>query len=166
MTIENDTSKRGNFEEAADFLCRFAPKKPSGPGGLHRISSTYTDMRGELDKLQDVEVDIRFYKPDEWRNLSNEQRRKCILTRHLQNGKQGGSGSGGGGNDNGKRKFSNNKQTKRWKKKIERQGRLISALKAEKTEKKESVNASCHNTDNTSNRLVTFNQGVTQRKKE
>ena len=120
-------------------------------------------MQSELDTLKDAEVDVRFYKPDEWRNLSSIQRKKCILTRRLWNGQQGGSGSDGSGNDNGKRKFPTNKQTKSWKKKIERQGRIISALKAKK---KESETVTADNNNDTSEGTVKFNKGVTQQKKE
>ena len=116
MTIENDPLKRGDFEEAVDFLCKFkAPTKSSGHGGLHRISTTSTDMKSDLENLKGVNVDIRFYKPDEWRNLTNEQRKKCILTRRLQNSEGGGSGNG---KFAGKRKISFDKQSKRWRKKI------------------------------------------------
>ena len=115
VTIENDSAKRNDFEQAVDFLCKFTPpRKPSGSGGLHRISSTSTEMKSDLEQLKDVQVDIRFYKPEEWRKLTNDQRKKCILTRRLQN-LDGGNGGGGG-----KRKASFDKQTKKWRKKIEK----------------------------------------------
>ena len=126
VTIENDSAKRNDFEQAVDFLCKFTPpRKLSGSRGLHRISSTSTEMKSDLEQLKDVQVDIRFYKPEEWRKLTNDQRKKCILTRRLQN-LDGGNGGGGG-----KRKASFDKQTKKWRKKIEKQGRIIASLKAE-----------------------------------
>ena len=84
MTVENDIQKRGNFELAADFLCRFAPKRKDNPGGLYKIATTVTEMKTELDGLDNVEVDVRYYKPDEWSKLTNDQRKKCILTRQIQ----------------------------------------------------------------------------------
>ena len=84
VTIENDPTKRGDFEMAVDFLCKFAPKQSSNPGGLHRISAMNSNPQSELDKLKDVEVEVRFYKPEEWRKLSYDQKKKCILTRRLQ----------------------------------------------------------------------------------
>ena len=164
VTIENDPLKRGDFEEAVDFLCKFKPPtKSSNHGGLHRISSTTTDMKNDLDKLKDVNVDIRFYKPDEWRNLTNDQRKKCILTRRLQNKEGGDYGSGNGG---GKRKFSFDKQTKRWKKKIEKQGRIIASLKAEKKETPSNSNTSNDGNNDSSEPKVQFNKGVAQRSKK
>ena len=127
VTIENDPNKRDNFEETVNFLCKFAPKKSNTPAGLHRISTMKTDPQGELDKLKDVEVEVRFYKPEEWRKLTPDQQKKCILTRRLQ--------TGGGRREGGKRKsLSFDQQSKRWKKKIEKQGRTIAALKAGKSE--------------------------------
>ena len=152
--IENDTSKRNDFEQAVDFMCKFQPpRKPSGSSGLHRISSTTTGMKSDLDQLKDVKVDIRFYTPDEWRNLTHEQRRKCILTRRLQN-----QGNG----DGGKRKASFDKQSKRWKKKIEKQGQIIASLKAEKKEN----NSTNEKDDNKDEPKVKFNKGVAQRSKK
>ena len=117
VTIENDSAKRNVFEQAVDFLCKFTPpRKLSGSRGLHRISSTSTEMKSDLDQLKNVKVDIRFYTPDEWRNLSHEQRRKCILTRRLQNKENG---------DAGKRKASFDKQAKRWKKRLKSRVKLF-----------------------------------------
>ena len=120
-------------------------------------------MKNDLDKLKDVNVDIRFYKPDEWRNLTNDQRKKCILTRRLQNKEGGDYGSGNGG---GKRKFSFDKQTKRWKKKIEKQGRIIASLKAEKKETPSNSNTSNDGNNDSSEPKVQFNKGVAQRSKK
>ena len=151
--IENDTSKRNDFEQAVDFMCKFQPpRKPSGSSGLHRISSTFTEMKSDLDQLKNVKVDIRFYTPDEWRNLSPEQRRKCMLTRRLQN-----QGNG----DNGKRKASFDKQTKRWQRKIEKKNQIIASLKAENNDN----NSTNEKSENKDEPKVKFNKGVAQRSK-
>ena len=128
-----------------------------GPGGLHRISSIQLEMKSDLDSLKDFEVDIRFNKPYEWKYLSNDQRQKCILTRRLQNAN---SGSGGG-----KKWKGSHNQTNEWRRKIEEQGRIISALKTEKKESEQESEKPVSGNDTSVNK-VTFNKGVTQQKKE
>ena len=157
VTIENDPNKRDNFEEAVNFLCKFAPKKSHSPGGLHRISAiNSSDPKGDLDKLKDVEVEVRFYKPEEWRKLTPDQQKKCILTRRLQNN--------GGGKSGGKRKpLSFDQQSKRWRKKIEKQGRIIAALKAGKSDISNKDNNPNDSNSNDDEPKVTFNNSVTQR---
>ena len=175
VTVENDAKKRENFELAADFLCRFAPKRKDNPGGLyrvasintdgdtHKISSTASEMRSELAQLDNIDVEIRFYKPDEWRKLSNDQRKKCILTRKLQNA--GRNDLPGG--KRGKRSFNNfnenSQQTNKWRKKIEKQGRIISALKAEIKSDSSKDREDNQDNDKKNNKRVKFNAGVTQR---
>ena len=61
VTIENDAAKRNNFEETVDFLCKFAPKRDSSTGGMHRISALTTDMQSDLKDLDNVQVDVRYY---------------------------------------------------------------------------------------------------------
>ena len=163
VTVENDTNKRENFEEAADFLCRFAPKKRDNPGGLYKISSTNTDLKGELRNLKYMEVDVRFYTPDEWKRLTDDQRKMCILTCQLRN--KGDSGRGG------KRKFDGSqdkKSTNKWRKKIEKQGMIISALKVEISETKPNEDGSGTTKkkvkSNEAEKTIKFNEAVTQRK--
>ena len=135
-------------------MCKFQPpRKPSGSSGLHRISSTSTEMKSDLDLLKNVKVDIRFYTPDEWRNLSPEQRRKCMLTRRLQN-----QGNG----DNGKHMASFDKQTKRWQRKIEKKNQIIASLKADKNDN----NSTKEKGQDKDEPKVSFNKGVAQRSKK
>ena len=161
VTVENDITKRENFELAADFLCRFAPKRKENPGGLYRIASTVTDMRSELDGLNHVDVDVRYYKPEEWSKLSSEQRKKCILTRQLQ--KKGGDKLIGN-----KRKLSNQqritKLNNKWKKKVQKQNRVIAALKADTKVDSDRDDNDSNATERKSNKKFKFNSGVTQRK--
>ena len=77
------------MEIAADFLCKFTPKRERPAGGIHRISSAIKKIQSELDGLKNVNVCIRYYKHDRWKALSDDQRKKCILTRQLQNGCDG-----------------------------------------------------------------------------
>ena len=160
VTVENDIQKRENFEMASDFLCRFAPTKKENPGGLYRIASTVTDMKGELDGLHHVDVEVRYYKPDEWNKLSNEQRKKCILIRQIQK-KEGGIFSGT------KRKSGDHqkviKLNKKWKNKIKKQNRVIAALKADSRNDSDKDESEPTGNENKKNKRVRFNYGVTQR---
>ena len=160
VTIENDPVKRGRFEEAADFLCKFAPKNNKSPGGTHRISAVditkSDDLKSELKALKDVEVDVRYYKPHEWQRLSKQQRKKCVLTRKLEASIDTGSGR--------KRKHEdddNNKQTNKWRKKIEKQGRIIASLKAEKNNSNANPDS-----DKDKKKKIKFNKNVTQRRSD
>ena len=161
VTVENDIQKRENFELAADFLCRFAPKRKDNPGGLYKIATTVTEMKTELDGLDNVEVDVRYYKPDEWSKLTNDQRKKCILTRQIQ--QRDGDTSGGK-----KRKFNNQQRVKKlnnkWKKKLQKQNRIIAALKAEDKPNSDENENENNKDERRSNKRFKFNSGVTQRK--
>ena len=95
-TIENDSEKRINFEEAADFLCLMAPKNRSNNRDIRNISSLTVDQKQELDELSLIDVGSkdRFYKPHEYRQLTNDQKRKLWLLRQ----QRGGNTSGARGN--------------------------------------------------------------------
>ena len=170
VAIENDITKREDFEEASDFLCSFGPKKSTNPGGLHRVasvtsdyqvSSTLSEMKNELGTLSHVNVDVRYYKPEEWKKLTADQRKKCILTRQIENADR---------RTKFKRKFDHNGRSRpqendrlnnRWRKKIEKQGRIISALKAEL--KQDPDDNTGENKDGPSKKKIKFNEGITQR---
>ena len=158
VTVENDTQKRENFEMAADFLCRFAPTRKENPGGLYRIASTVTDMKDELGNLNHVDVEVRYYTPEEWNKLTKEQRKKCILTRQIQK-KEGGIFS-----DTKRKSFQQkvSKLNKKWKNKINKQKRVIAALKAD-SRNDSSDETEPTTTENKKNKKVRFNSGVTQR---
>ena len=79
------------------------------------------------------------------------------MTRRLQNAN---SGSGGG-----KKWKGSHNQTNEWRRKIEEQGRIISALKTEKKESEQESEKPVSGNDTSVNK-VTFNKGVTQQKKE
>ena len=169
VAIENDPTKREDFEEASDFLCRFGPKKTNTPGGLHRVASvasdyqvasTVSEMKSELGNLNHVSVDVRYYKPDEWKKLTSDQRKKCILTRQIQNADRKGKFTHKRDLNN-KLQQGSEKQTNRWRKKIEKQGRIISALKAEL--KQDSEDSKENDKDGPIKKKVRFNEGITQR---
>ena len=84
VTIENKAAKRNDFEVTADFLCKLVPKRDNSTGGLHRISSMVTTMKSEFKDLEDVQVDVGYYKPEEWNILTNNHCQKCILSRRIQ----------------------------------------------------------------------------------
>ena len=161
VTVENDIQKREDFEKAADFLCRFAPKKKDNPGGLYRIASAATEMKSELDDLEHVDVEVRYYKPDEWNRLSKDQKKKCVLTRQIQM-KEGGTLSG-----NKRKPIHHDKASalnNKWKRKIKKQNRIIAALKANSGVNTDKDNTNTIDTDRKFNKKVKFNVGVTQRK--
>ena len=155
VTIENDVPKRNNFELAADFLCLFAPKRQNiNAVGIHRVSTTKTDMQNELKSLKNVNVDIRFYKRSEWAQLTPDQRKKCILTRKLQlDGSERGT----------KRKSFSSDKEKQYKKRIQDQGLIIAALKAGKNKDEDSGSSSTNGNDD-SNKSVNFNEHLIQGK--
>ena len=71
------------------------------------------------------------------------------------------------GGKRGKRSFNNfienNQQTNKWRKKIEKQGRIISALKAEIKSDSSKDRDDNQDDDKKNNKRVKYNAGVTQR---
>ena len=148
-TIEATPAKRCDFEEAADFLILNAPANRA-MNQEHRIAAFYVD-----DNLDNVKVDERFYTAQEYRELSNRQKQKLKQLRDQR-----------GDDAKGKRKKSNQNKgsnhTKRFKQMVKENKSLkqrISALEAKYTEVSEDDD------EDSSNKVVTFNQRTTKTKK-
>ena len=117
-----------------------------------------TTMQSYIKDLDNVQVDVRYYKPDKWRKLSNDQRKKCILTRRIQLDQNPSLR---------KRKScvndNSDKQTNHWKKEIEKQGRIIPSLKAARASQPLSGDPSIEDQGENKKNKVSFNTSVTQR---
>ena len=73
-TIQADAIKKNNFEEATEFIIITAPKdtvqkRPHNISGLgSKRNRSY--KKGNIRTGPKTGVELRFYKKDEWRNLS------------------------------------------------------------------------------------------------
>ena len=81
-TIQANATNKNNFEEAADFIIITAPKdtvqkRPHNISGLgSKRNQSY--KKGKIRTVPTTGVELRFYKKDEWRNLSQEQKDECV----------------------------------------------------------------------------------------
>jgi len=82
-TIQADALKKHDFEQAADFILTQAPKiKTSQP---HRISGIRQGKKksgkGKVKVGPKTGVELRYYKRNEWMDLTQEQRNECMEIR-------------------------------------------------------------------------------------
>ena len=91
MTILGDTVKRGNFEQAADFLLLAAPmRKNDTPENEHRISAVNDEGSDDNNKANNYKVfkradkgssgvELRYHTFKECKKLPEDQREELIL---------------------------------------------------------------------------------------
>lgn len=166
-TIEATPAMRDDFELAADFLILNAPASQAS-GRSQRISQvTFEDDDEDLHDLKAVKVDDRFYTPQEYRELSNQQKHKLKLLRSDRgaDSKKSGKGKGKG---KGKRKGgTSGRPDKKFKKMQSENKKLkqrISALET-KTSPSSDDDAEQDSDDNESDTSVQFNQRTGKSKK-
>ena len=76
-TIQADADKKGDFEQAADFLLTICPAPKPQSQGNHRIAALKTKVKkGKIRTGPKTGVEVRFYRKDEWRKLSREEQRE------------------------------------------------------------------------------------------
>ena len=76
-TIQADPVKKGDFEEAADFLLTICPAPKPQSQGNHRIAALKTNSKkGKIQTGPKTGVEVRFYRKDEWSKLSREEQRE------------------------------------------------------------------------------------------
>ncbi len=78
-TILADEEKKSDFELASDFLLTAAPSRPKGSYQDHRISQVSTGKSKRKGKVQVGErtgVEVRYYKGNEYRALSQDQKQE------------------------------------------------------------------------------------------
>ena len=103
-----DTVKRGNFEQAADFLLLAAPmRKNDTPDNEHRISSVNDEGSDDNNKANSYKgfkrvdksssgVELRYHAFKEYKKLSEDQREELRLWRSKRSNKNTDQGDGGG----------------------------------------------------------------------
>ena len=86
-TIQADAAKQNDFELASDFLLLMAPL-PTPNARHHNVSGVH----GSDDKKKTFKkkTETRYYKADEWRRLSHDEKKKVLE----QRGNRGGGESG------------------------------------------------------------------------
>ena len=83
-TIQADTGKRDNFEEAADFLMTICPPPKPVSHPVQRVSAIKSSKRGKIRIGPKTRVEVRFYKKQEWEKLTREQQREVRDLRRQQ----------------------------------------------------------------------------------
>ena len=82
-TIQADALKKHDFELAADFILSQIPKNKSLP--IHKISGLKYkgkgNGKGKVKVGPKTGVELRYYKRNEWMQLSQEQRDECVEIR-------------------------------------------------------------------------------------
>jgi hypothetical protein len=164
-TIEATPAMRDDFKLAADFLILNAPASQAS-GRSQRISQvTFEDDDEDLHDLKAVKVDDRFYTPQEYRELSNQQKHKLKLLRSDRGADSKKSGKGKG---KGKRKGgTSGRPDKKFKKMQSENKKLkqrISALET-KTSPSSEDDSEQDSDDNESDTPVQFNQRSGKSKK-
>ena len=76
-TIQADDAKKGDFDQATDFILTMMPTQKVMTARLHNVSTLKT-KHGKIKTGPKVGVELRFYKKHEWAKLSQEQRDECI----------------------------------------------------------------------------------------
>ena len=76
-TIQADATKKGDFEEAANFLLTICPAPKPQSQGNHRIAAVKTrTKKGKIRTGPKTGVEVRFYRKDEWHKLSRDEQRE------------------------------------------------------------------------------------------
>ena len=142
-TIEGDPVKRNNFELAADFLLRLAPKTQKDSRGGHRISA-----------VTNFNPEVRYYTASEWNALTKQQQAAVRAARDNNNGQKDGSkGKGNQHSTRGKRKRNKISALKENVKELKQR---IASLTNSETPSEDNSHSSQNATS--SNKKVKFNQ--------
>ena len=103
-----DTVKRGNFEQAADFLLLAAPmRKNDTPDNEHRISDVNDEGSDDNNKANSYKgfkrvdkgssgVELRYHEFKEYKKLPEDQREELRLWRSKRSNNNTDQGEGGG----------------------------------------------------------------------
>ena len=76
-TIQADAAKKGDFEEAADFLLTVCPAPKPQSQGNHRIAALKSKTgKGKIRTGPKTGVEVRYYRKDEWHKLNREEQRE------------------------------------------------------------------------------------------
>ena len=70
--IQADSTKKNNFEEAADFLLITAPPPKASQPKVHRVSAV-SAKRGKIKIGPKTGVEIRYFKKHEWHKLTKDE---------------------------------------------------------------------------------------------
>ena len=94
-TILADTAKRDDFESAADFLLLAAPVQVQELNPNHTVSGVNEEEGSgfEIGDIGKTGVELRYYKRDAFKALSQEQRDELAAWNTKRKAAQGGDGA-------------------------------------------------------------------------
>ena len=152
-TILADTTKRDDFENAADFLL-LAALIPVSESNLNHTISAVTDLADdsnsgfEIGDVGKTGVELRYYSRETFRNLPQEQRDELAAWNRKRKADQGA--------EDGNREGKNSRRTKRRREKI-------SPLKSQVEQLKATISAATTSTlPNTPKALNATNSALTR----
>ena len=122
-TILADTAKRDDFESAADFLLLAAPVQVQELNPNHTVSGVNEEEGSgfEIGDIGKTGVELRYYKRDAFKALSQEQRNELAAWNTKRKAAQGGDGV---------RQGKNSRKAKKRKERISSLESQIEELKA------------------------------------